>query len=278
MNKQDEILKLEISKLREAGHKFVNKEISVGDFKGISGGMGVYAQRGGQDFMIRFRTNSGLMSMDHLELIKNFTKKYRIEDIHFTTRQAIQLHHLKIDDICDIMETALEHKLYTRGGGGNYPRNVAISPMSGVEKGEIFDVTEFALKISEYFMNRITEYKLPRKLKVALSSSDRDAAGATINDLGFIAAQENGEPFFRMYLAGGLGNNPGISIPYDKKVAPKEILYYIEAMINLFIAEGDYNNRAKARTRYIPRRMGIAEFLAAYEKHLIKVKEEKILI
>lgn len=49
-------------------------------------------------------------------------------------------------------------------------------------------------------------------------------------------------------------------------------------MINLFIAEGDYNNRAKARTRYIPRRMGIAEFLAAYEKHLIKVKEEKILI
>ena len=273
----NEILKLEISKLREAGHKFVNKEISVGDFKGISGGMGVYAQRGGQDFMIRFRTNSGLMSMDHLELIKNFTKKYRIEDIHFTTRQAIQLHHLKIDDICDIMETALEHKLYTRGGGGNYPRNVAISPMSGVEKGEIFDVTEFALKISEYFMNRITEYKLPRKLKVALSSSDRDAAGATINDLGFIAAQENGEPFFRMYLAGGLGNNPGISIPYDKKVAPKEILYYIEAMINLFIAEGDYNNRAKARTRYIPRRMGIAEFLAAYEKHLIKVKEEKNL-
>ena len=277
MNKQDEILKLEISKLREAGHKFVNKEISVGDFKGISGGMGVYAQRGGQDFMIRFRTNSGLMSMDHLELIKNFTKKYEIEDIHFTTRQAIQLHHLKIDDICDIMETALEHKLYTRGGGGNYPRNVAISPMSGVEKGEIFDVTEFALKISEYFMNRITEYKLPRKLKVALSSNDRDAAGATINDLGFIAAQENGEPFFRMYLAGGLGNNPGISIPYDKKVAPKEILYYIEAMINLFIAEGDYNNRAKARTRYIPRRMGIAEFLAAYEKHLIKVKEEKNL-
>ncbi len=45
MNKQDEILRLEINKLREAGHRFLNKEISVGDFKGISGGMGVYAQR-----------------------------------------------------------------------------------------------------------------------------------------------------------------------------------------------------------------------------------------
>lgn len=277
MKEQDEILKLEIGKLREAGHKFINKEMSVGDFKGISGGMGVYAQRGGQEFMIRFRTNSGLMSLAHLELVKNFTEKYKIKDIHFTTRQAIQLHHLKIDDICDIMETALEHKLYTRGGGGNYPRNVAISPMSGVEKGEIFDVTEFALKISEYFMDRITEYKLPRKLKVSISSSDKDTAGATINDIGFIAAEENGEPYFRMYLAGGLGNNPGVSIPYDKKVAPREILYYIEAMVNLFIAEGDYANRAKARTRYIPRRMGIVEFLAAYERHLEKVKEEKNL-
>lgn len=277
MNKQDEILRLEINKLREAGHRFLNKEISVGDFKGISGGMGVYAQRGGQEFMIRLRTNSGLISMEHLELIKNFTEKYKIKDVHFTTRQAIQLHHLEIDDICDIMETALEHKLYTRGGGGNYPRNVTISPMSGVEKGEVFDVTEFALKISEYFMNRITEYKLPRKLKVSMSSSDKDGAGATINDIGFIAALENGEPYFRMYLAGGLGNNPGVSIPYGKKVNPKEILYYVEAMVNLFMAEGDYTNRAKARTRYIPRRMGIENFLEAYENHLISVKKEKNL-
>ncbi|MGN0943163.1 hypothetical protein [Fusobacterium varium] len=47
MSTQNEILKLEINKLREAGHRFKNKEISAGDFKGISGGMGVYAQRGG---------------------------------------------------------------------------------------------------------------------------------------------------------------------------------------------------------------------------------------
>lgn len=43
MSTQNEILKLEINKLREAGHRFKNKEISAGDFKVISGGMGVYA-------------------------------------------------------------------------------------------------------------------------------------------------------------------------------------------------------------------------------------------
>ena len=42
------------------------------------------------------------------------------------------------------MEKALNNGLYTRGGGGNFPRNVSLSPMSGVEKNEAFDVTEFA--------------------------------------------------------------------------------------------------------------------------------------
>lgn len=35
MNRQNEVLKLEIDNLREAGHKFIKKEISVGDLKDI---------------------------------------------------------------------------------------------------------------------------------------------------------------------------------------------------------------------------------------------------
>lgn len=45
MQNQYEFLKNEIKAFREEGHKFYNKELSVGDFKKISGGMGVYAQR-----------------------------------------------------------------------------------------------------------------------------------------------------------------------------------------------------------------------------------------
>lgn len=56
-----------------------------------------------------------------------------------------------------------------------------------------------------------------------------------------------------------------------------EILYYVEAMVNLFMAEGDYNNKARARTRYIPKRMGREEFLLAFDRHLEKVKGESKL-
>lgn len=270
-------LKKEIGIFREAGYQFLNKEISVGEFKSISGGMGVYAQRGGEKFMIRLRTVSGLIPLKHLKLIESFTEKYNIENLHLTTRQAVQLHNLSIDEVCDIMEEALDNDLYTRGGGGNFPRNASLSPMSGVEKGEVFDVTEFAIKTNDYLMENITEYKLPRKLKISFSSGKNDTAKATINDMGFVAAEKDGKGYFELYLAGGLGNNPAVSIPYGKEINPKEILYYIEAMIQLFAAEGDYTNKSRARTRFIPRRMGVNEFLAAFDKHLEVVRKNSNL-
>lgn len=56
------------------------------------------------------------------------------------------------------------------------------------------------------------------------------------------------------------------------------MLYHVEAMTRLFMAEGDYENKGKARIRYIPRRMGTEQFLACYEEHLARVKAEKELI
>lgn len=274
MTDYDKMLKSEIEGFRELGHKFYNKEVSVGDFKGVSGGMGVYAERGGQSFMIRLRTNSGVLKLNHLKLISNFLEKYNIPQLHLTTRQAIQLHKLSIDNVCDIMSESIDHQLYTRGGGGNFPRNVSLSVMSGVEKNEAFDVTEFALEVGKYLMGQITSYHLPRKLKIAFSSSDRDGGNATFNDLGFMAVTENGKPYFKLYVAGGLGSNPEVALEYDKLIETKDILYHVEAMTQLFIAEGDYKNKAKARTRYIPKRMGVENFFKAYEKHLAAVKEK----
>lgn len=277
MENYNEMLKSEIGAFRELGHRFLNKEVSVGEFKGASGGMGVYAQRGGQSFMIRLRTSSGVISLKHMELISTFLNQYKVEHLHLTTRQAVQLHNLGIDDVCDIMETSIDNGLYTRGGGGNFPRNVSLSILSGVEKNECFDVTDFALKTGDYLMSQITSYKLPRKLKIAFSSSDNDDANATLNDLGFMATIKDGKPYFKVFLAGGLGSNPGVSLHYSNLIEPKDILYHVEAMTQLFIAEGDYKNKAKARTRYIPRRLGTEAFLECYEKHLQTVKAERKL-
>lgn len=266
-------LKNEVEEFRKTGHKFLDKEISKAEFKGISGGMGVYAQQDQKSFMIRLRTPSGLVSKAHLKLILSYVQKYGLEKVHLTTRQAVQLHDLEIDSVCDIMKDAIDHDLFTRGGGGNFPRNVSLSPLAGVDKEEAFDVTPYALQVGNYFLGNAPSYKLPRKLKVAFSCSEEDTAAASINDMGFLAVSENGVPMFRMWLAGGMGQGPAVAVPYPALVRPQEVLYYVEAMIQLFIAEGDYENKAKARTRFIPRRMGTEAFLECFEKHLQEVKK-----
>ena len=274
MEAYKKLLKEEVEILRGKGHEFLEGTLTRNELKGFSGGMGCYDQKEVGKFMIRLRTPSGIVSREHFGLILDYAEKYGLEKIHLTTRQAIQLHELDIDAVCDIMKDAIDHDLFTRGGGGNFPRNVALSPMAGVDPEEVFDVTPYARQVGDYFLRNATGYKLPRKLKVAFSSSASDTGCATVNDMGFIGVLDEGKPMFRLWLAGGMGNQPALGIPYDELVAPGEVLYYVEAMVRLFMAEGDYENKAKARLRFIPRRMGVETFIECYKKHLEAVRKE----
>ncbi|MGG5460644.1 nitrite/sulfite reductase [Clostridium sp. B9] len=272
MNTLNEIFSKEIEEFREAGHKFFNKEMTVGEFKKLSGGMGAYAHRGGQEFMVRLRVPSGVAGLDLLKEAYNWAEKYNLDKVHLTTREAIQLHGISIDAVCDIMQEGLTKGIYTRGGGGNFPRNVALNPLSGVKVGETFDVTPYALAVNNYYMQRMNTYKLPRKVKTAFSNTVEDAAHCTVTDIGFLAVNENGKECFKLYIGGGLGRNPRTSVEYDELIEAKDVLYCCEAMINLFVAEGDYKNHGKARIRYIAERMGDEGFRECFRKYFEEAK------
>ena len=272
MSNLNEILLSEVEGFRALGNKFLNGEMSKMAFKGASGGMGVYAQRSGKEFMIRFRTPSGIASRKDLKLIYEFAKRYNLESVHLTTRQAIQLHGITIDEVCDSMEEGIKKGLYSRGSGGNFPRNVAVSSLSGVEKNEVFDVSPYALAVGQHFLNKVYTYKLPRKFKVAFSSNDKDESHVTATDLGFLAVIQNGAQYFKVYLGGGMGNNSRLSVASEQLVKPEDILYHVEAITELFINEGDYVNKGKARIRYIKERMGDEKFVSCYNSYLEKVK------
>jgi ferredoxin-nitrite reductase len=277
IEQQKEWYQKEIVDFQEIGHKFIRGEINSNEFKASSGGMGVYAQRGGKEFMIRLRVLSGVLDFKTLELINEFVKDYDLPDVHLTTREAIQLHNLKFDDVISIMERSLHSNLFTRGGGGNFPRNVSLSPLSGVERGEAFDVTSYAVLVNKYFVSRMNSYRLPRKFKVAFSNNQNDTANATIADLGFLAINQEEKNYFKVYIGGSLGNNGDISVPFDELVPTQDILYHVEACLRLLTEEGDYENKGKARMRFIVKRMGRDEFLNCYKKILQQIKTSKNL-
>lgn len=255
----------------EATRKFYQKEIDVRTYKGISGGFGSYAQRGGQASMLRLRTPGGRITMEKLAFIVDSIDKYHIDRIHFTTCQTVQLHNLSESTVCSLAVEALSCGIVTRGGGGDFPRNVMVSPLSGVEEGEYFDVLPYAEAAGGFLMGFIHGKKMPRKLKVGFSNTPKNMTHATFRDLGF-AAREDGT--FDVYSAGGLGNNPKLGVRVAEAVAPEDILLYIQAMYDTFIAYGNYDSRAKARTRYMQEALGGPdEYRKAYLEKLKAVRE-----
>lgn len=117
-------------------------------------------------------------------------------------------------------------------------------------------------------MGFIRAEKMPRKLKVAFSSSPKNLSHATYRDLGF-AARPDG--CFDVYSAGGLGNNPRFGVLIAEAVKPEDICYYIKAMWLTFRAYGNYENRGKARSRYMQESLGGAE---NYKKAFLEKLDE----
>lgn len=128
-----------------------------------------------------------------------------------------------------------------------------VSPLSGVEKGEYFDVFPYAQHASDYLIGLIREVKLPRKLKIGFSNSKANRTHASFRDLGF-AAREDGT--FDVYSAGGLGNNPKMGVLVAEGVDGSKVLYYIQAMVELFTTYGNYEMRSRARSRYMQDELG----------------------
>lgn len=260
--------KLELPAFKEKTDAFYSGELSKGDYKGFSGFYGSYAQKGGKASMLRLRMTAGRVTKEKLAFVAESIRKYQVTKAHFTTCQTIQLHDLQPEQVYGIMEEALDAGIVTMGGGGDFPRNVMCSPLSGVEQGEYFDVRPWAEAAGAYLMNFIKAEKMPRKLKVCFSNSPKNLPHATYRDLGF-AAREDGR--FDVYSAGGLGNNPKFGVLVAEAVEPEKILYYIKAMWLTFRAYGNYENRGKARTRYMQDICGGPEQYR--EKYLEKLQE-----
>lgn len=241
-------------------------EIDRKTYKGFSGGFGSYAQRE-EGYMLRLRMAGGRLTKERLAFLADSIKAHNVDLLKLTTCQTIQLHNLEPASTVELMKKALDVDIVTRGGGGDFPRNVMVSPLSGVEQGEYFDVYPWAEAAAEYLLTLVRTIKLPRKLKVAFSNSPANTTHATFRDLGFVA-RENGH--FDVYCAGGLGPNPKIGVKVAQDMNPEDIIACIDAMIEVFTTFGNYENRGKSRTRYLQDTLGQEGLREEYQKALAK--------
>lgn len=258
----------DLTELKESTRAFHSGRLSTAEYKRLSGGFGTYAQRGGRLHMLRLRMPGGRLTKKRLQFLTDTCEKYYIPRIKLTTCQSVQLHDIEPSVLCNIMEAAWRAGMISRGGGGDFPRNVMASPLSGVSAEEYFDVMPYAEAAGEYLMGFIKAVKFPRKLKVCFSASIKNEPHATFRDLGFAA---NPDHTFDVYAAGGLGIKPRMGVCVARGVFPGDVLYHIKAMVNTFTAYGDYQNRARSRSRFLQDSLGQEGLIRAYQEKLAEV-------
>lgn len=267
-------LRQDIDLFEEKIHAYDAGEVDKKAYKGFSGGFGSYAQRNGGN-MLRLRMAGGRLDKAKLEFLADSAEQYHIDRMKLTTCQTVQLHNLSSQTVVELMRAAMDVGIYTRGGGGDFPRNVMVSPLSGVQAGEYFDVLPWAEGAADYLLAKMRTIRMPRKLKVAFSNGPENLTHATFRDLGFVARPDGA---FQVYCAGGLGPNPKLGVKVAEDVAPQDILTCIDAMIAVFTTFGNYENRAKARTRYLQEVLGEEGLKAEFAKAMAAAQSPRLSV
>ncbi len=267
----------DLAKYKASLADFLSNGISSDRFKGIRVPWGIYSHRGGKSFMLRIRIPAGVLFPNQLKALATAARKYGDGNLHLTTRQDIQLHSVAIEDTADAMEFLNSFHLSPRGGGGNTVRNITSCPLSGVCPKEIFDVSPYAVGLTEHLLREETSYNLPRKLKIAFSGCTEDCAGCRINDVGFLSRRNNGTRGFTVFTGGGLGASSRLGKALEEFIPDTEIGYCVVAIRNIFYRRGDRKNKHHNRLRFLIEEIGFDEFKAEYRQELNRLKSEEYI-
>lgn len=251
-------------------------------FRSLRLARGVYGQRQPGVQMVRIKLPFGKITFKQMLKIADISDEYASSNLHFTTRQDVQIHYVSLDRTPELWAKLEQDDITLREACGNTVRNVTASPTAGIDPAEPFDVSPYAQAFFEYFLRNPICQEMGRKIKMSFSSSDADTAFSFIHDLGFIPKLkiENGEEIrgFKVMLGGGLGAQPSLAHVVHEFLHEDLIIPYTEAVLRVFDRHGERNNRNKARLKFLVNKLGIDELvkLIDEEKTANKVKTFKI--
>jgi ferredoxin-nitrite reductase len=231
---------------------------------------GIYPQRqGGDAFMMRIKVPGGFLTAPQLREIGVVADAFgegpdgtesrvfgsRYADL--TTRQSIQIHWLRIEDVPRIWRRFAAVGLTTIQACGDSSRNVLNCPVSGVDAGEAFDALPVAQAISAFFTGNREYANLPRKFKISVTGCLEDCAQAEINDIGLWPARAaDGTLGFNLLVGGGLSDGERMASDVDVFVRTDQAVEITRAIAQVFGELGNREHRGLARMRYLVEELG----------------------
>jgi sulfite reductase beta subunit-like hemoprotein len=266
------IIEREFEDFDNEAEKFLADELPENEFIGFRLKQGVYGQRQPDVQMVRVKLPFGGVTPDQMDSFAEVVERWApLDKGHITTRQNIQIHHVPLRDMEELIKVISESGLSSREGCGNTVRNVTGDPWAGIATDEIFDPTAHAIAYVRYFVRHPTTQLMPRKIKTAFSGSDEDRAITGIHDIAFLARERDGVKGFEVRVGGGTSIMARVAPTICEFVEADngDYLKVAEAVFRIFDRQDWLRvNRARARIKVLVDKIGADAFRELLDEEL----------
>ncbi|MEM8927281.1 MAG: HEPN domain-containing protein [Bacteroidota bacterium] len=270
---ENPIVERDIIELERKIRQFKEGNADEEKFRSLRLARGVYGQRQQGVQMVRIKIPYGKVSSKQLLRISDVADEYSTGRLHITTRQDIQIHYVDLERTPELWAQLEKDEVTLREACGNTVRNITASETAGIDPDEPFDVSPYAQAVFEYFLRNPIGQEMGRKFKVSFSATTADTGLSYMHDIGFIAKIQGGVRGFKVMLAGGLGSQPRhADILYEFLPADK-IIPLMEGAIRIFDRHGERKSRARARLKFLLKKIGLDTF-----RELLEAEQKAIPI
>ena len=219
-------------------------------------------------FMLRIKFPNGIVTADQLRTVGRLAVRYGRGMGDITTRQNIQLHWLRIEDLPVVLDELNAVGLSFTQACGDVWRNVVGCQLAGVDGHELIDSRPLIEELERTFVGDRRFSNLPRKFKVSVSGCLHRCAQHEINDIGLVAVEKDGVVGYDVWVGGGLGASARMGRRLDLFVLPDEAAEVCRAITEIFRDEGNRTKRTRARIKFLVDEWGVERIRAEVEQRL----------
>jgi sulfite reductase (NADPH) hemoprotein beta-component len=261
-----------VDEFRDQVSRRLSGELTEEEFKPLRLMNGVYLQL--HAYMLRIAIPYGTLSTEQLRMLAHVARRYDRGYGHFTTRQNIQFHWIKLEQLPDAMADLASVGMHGMQTSGNVVRNITTDQWAGVAPDEIEDPRIWAEVIRQHVTLHPEFSFMPRKFKIAVGSSTHDRAALRIHDLALqMYRNDAGELGFEVMVGGGLGRTPFLAKTIRPFLHRRDVLSYVEAVLRTYNQFGRRDNIYKARIKILVHELGVDAFAKDVETEWQSIKD-----
>jgi sulfite reductase (NADPH) hemoprotein beta-component len=261
-----------VAEFRDQVARRLSGELTEDEFKPLRLMNGVYLQL--HAYMLRTAIPYGTLSSAQLRMLAHVARKYDRGYGHFTTRQNIQYHWIKLAELPDAMADLASVGMHGMQTSGNCVRNITTDQWAGVAPDEIEDPRVWAELIRQHVTLHPEFSFMPRKFKIAVGTAQHDRAALRIHDLALqLHRNGDGETGFEVMVGGGLGRTPFLAKTIKPFLAKRDVLSYVEAVLRTYNQFGRRDNIYKARIKILVHELGAEAFAKEVDAEWQNIKD-----